>query len=83
MKSSSFLEIAMSIQDASAGVLPAQDGLIQALADWQKVMGRSLVLSLSLPLEMLGMWQHTFDIAQRECVDQWICRFGGGVPLDG
>ncbi len=28
-------------------------------------------------------WHRGCTQAQRELLDQWIARFGGGVPLDG
>lgn len=73
----------MSINDAPASVLPFPEGLFQSLTGWQGVMGKSLVLAYFYQWEWLAAWQRTLGATQRECMDQWICRFGGGVPLDG
>ncbi|MDP9964524.1 hypothetical protein J2W37_002244 [Variovorax paradoxus] len=27
-------------------------------------------------------WQRSADAVRRALMDPWICRFGGGVPLD-
>jgi len=32
---------------------------------------------------MMAAWQRSIGAMQRELMDPWICRFGGGVPLDG
>lgn len=73
----------MSIANTSPTLFPSPEGLLLALTSWQDVVGKSLVLSASLPWEVLAAWQRTVGMAQREYADQWICRFGGGVPLDG
>ncbi|QHE86250.1 hypothetical protein [Hydrogenophaga sp. BPS33] len=73
----------MSIKDTSPDLLTFPDGFLQALTSWQIAMGENLMRSYSFPWEMLAVWQRSLGIAQREYMDQWICRFGGGVPLDG
>lgn len=78
-----FSEIAMWLTNTSPTLFPSPEGLLLAITSWQDVVGKGLVLSASLPWEMLAAWQHTVGMAQREYADQWICRFGGGVPLDG
>lgn len=32
---------------------------------------------------MMTAWQRSISAVQHELMDHWICRFGGGVPLDG
>jgi len=34
-------------------------------------------------LEMMFAWQRSATAVLCEFRDQWVCRFGGGVPLDG
>lgn len=64
------------------GVLPSAQDVLQGLLDWQELMGRSLMLAGFYPWQWLFAWERAVGAAQRECLDQWICRFGGGVPLD-
>lgn len=73
----------MSIKNTSPALWPSPDGFLLALTGWQDLMSKGMLLSGALPWDMLAAWQRTVCIAQREYMDQWICRFGGGVPLDG
>ncbi|MET3494436.1 hypothetical protein [Variovorax boronicumulans] len=58
-------------------------GNVQAVIDWQMALGRSLLQAQRQQWETMAAWQRSGAIMQRELMDQWICRFGGGVPLDG
>ncbi|MGO4606201.1 hypothetical protein AB4142_07690 [Variovorax sp. 2RAF20] len=51
--------------------------------NWQMAVGKSMLLAQREQWEMLAAWQRSMGAVQRELTDQWICRFGGGVPLDG
>ncbi len=73
----------MSINDDSPSLSPFSAGSLQSQPDWQGVMGKSLMLAYLYQWEWLAAWQRTLGATQREYMDQWICRFGGGVPLDG
>jgi hypothetical protein len=34
-------------------------------------------------LEVAAMWQASWAAVVEELFDEWACRFGGGVPIDG
>lgn len=58
---------------------------------WPVVDMAPMLATASLPalsfvhpwFEFWGAWHRGCTQAQRELLDQWIARFGGGVPLDG
>ncbi|MET3179254.1 UNVERIFIED_ORG: hypothetical protein ABIC43_002410 [Variovorax guangxiensis] len=56
---------------------------LQAATSWQMAVARSVLLAQLGQWEILAAWWRGTAAAQHELVDQWICRFGGGVPLDG
>ncbi len=58
-------------------------GYVPLLANWQSAVLRSLLLIQGEQLQMMAAWQRSVGAAQRDLMDRWICRFGGGVPLDG
>jgi hypothetical protein len=58
-------------------------GYLQSVMNWQMAVGKSMLLAQREQWEMLAAWQRSMGAVQRELMDQWICRFGGGVPLDG
>jgi hypothetical protein len=33
-------------------------------------------------LDALLAWQHAFVSVNQELWDEWVCRWGGGVPID-
>lgn len=58
-------------------------GSLRAMLDWQRAVAESLLQAQRGQWEMLAAWQRSVGAAQQELRDQWFCRFGGGVPLDG
>ncbi|MDP9927938.1 hypothetical protein [Variovorax paradoxus] len=62
---------------------PSGNGYLQSLMSWQMLLGRSLMQAQCGQWEMMAAWQRSIGNVQRELMDQWICRFGGGAPLDG
>lgn len=58
-------------------------GCLQSVLDWQLAVARSVLLVQRQQLEMMFAWQRSATAVRRELLDQWACRFGGGVPLDG
>jgi len=73
----------MPIDIPAAVTAPSFDTYLRSLMNWPLIVGESMLVAQRQQWEMLSAWQRSFDAAQRECVDQWICRWGGGVPLDG
>ncbi|QSI31953.1 hypothetical protein GNX71_21160 [Variovorax sp. RKNM96] len=61
---------------------PLGTGCLQFAMDWQMAAARSMFLAQRRQWEMLTAWQRATGAVQRQFTDQWICRFGGGVPLD-
>ena len=68
------------VPTASAGIVQAY---VAGLTKWQLLIGSGLLLLQREQWRMLESQQRWFGGAQREVMDQWIVRFGGGVPLDG
>ncbi|MET3373493.1 hypothetical protein ABIC89_002555 [Variovorax boronicumulans] len=63
--------------------LPFGAGIFQMMMDLQMAAAKSAWLAQRQQWETMASWQHSVAAMQRELTDQWICRFGGGVPLDG
>jgi hypothetical protein len=59
------------------------EGYVQSVLNWQMVVGNSLLAAQREQWELMAAWQRSVGAMQREVMDRWICRFGGGVPLDG
>ena len=69
---------------AAAADLPnAVYGGFQPVLDWQTAVIESLMQAQQMQLQMLTAWQRPFAAVNQELWDQWVCRFGGGVPIDG
>ncbi|BEP38338.1 hypothetical protein GmRootV59_55810 (plasmid) [Variovorax sp. V59] len=62
---------------------PLGNGYLQSVMGWQMAVGKSMLQAQRRQWEMMAAWQRSIGTVQRELLDQWICRFGGGVPLDG
>jgi hypothetical protein len=70
--------------DSNAPVSPAwTDAYFRPLLDWQAACGASVLQAQQIQLGMFAAWQQSAQAVQQELWDQWISRFGGGVPLDG
>jgi hypothetical protein len=59
------------------------DGYLRSVVDWQKAVTESMLSAQRGQWETLAAWQRAIGGMQEELRDQWVCRFGGGVPLDG
>lgn len=59
---------------SSAG-LPAPFDASELIGVWLRTQ--------QLPLTAMLAWQQSMVAVQRELWDEWICRWGGGVPIDG
>lgn len=62
---------------------PTATNYVQSVMDWQAAVDRNLWLVQRQQWEAMTAWQRSIGAVQRELMDKWICRFGGGVPLDG
>ena len=54
-----------------------------SFALWPSVMGNTLWLAVFVQWECFSALQRAMGAAQQELIDEWQCRFGGGIPLDG
>lgn len=63
--------------------IPSQNGVLQLALDWQAAFVENLLQAQRSHYQMLTEWQQSLAAVNQELWDQWVCRFGGGVPLDG
>ncbi|VTU22129.1 hypothetical protein [Variovorax sp. PBL-E5] len=59
------------------------DGYWRSMLAWQALLAENLMRVQCSQLDMAMAWQESLRAIQQEMWDQWVCRFGGGVPLDG
>ena len=71
----------MSDDDFTAPLF--DDSYLRFLMAWQQAASDNLLQAQRIQWELFASWQRSLAAVQRELQDQWICRFGGGVPLDG
>ncbi|MEJ8850678.1 hypothetical protein [Variovorax rhizosphaerae] len=71
------------MHDDDKPAYPSPDGLMQLMLDWQKACASLMLQGQQNQLQVLAAWQKAMQDVQRDLTDRWICRFGGGVPLDG
>ena len=63
-------------------VSPPEGGLLPAaFAGWMPIM-EALLQFQRMQWELVGSWQSAMAAAQQELFDEWVCRWGGGVPID-
>ncbi|MDM0107740.1 hypothetical protein QTH97_22530 [Variovorax sp. J22R24] len=70
------------IVDPSSESFPANRYLTAAL-NWHKAVHDTWSLIQRIHLENLTTWQKAIEASNQDLFDRWVCRFGGGVPLDG
>jgi hypothetical protein len=46
-------------------------------------VAESVLQAQRMQLEALFAWQKSLAAIAQEFYDEWACRFGGGVPIDG
>lgn len=68
--------------DPSEESLPDNRHLTAAL-DWHRVVLGNWSLIQRNHFENLALWHKAVEAFNRDLFDRWVCRFGGGVPLDG
>jgi hypothetical protein len=51
--------------------------------DWHKAVLANWGVLQRIHWETLAAWQTAVEAFNQDLFDQWVCRFGGGVPLDG
>lgn len=62
---------------------PLGDGVLTIALEWQRMLLDTWMLAQSSQNEQLATCQKAIEAYRKDLFDQWVCRFGGGVPLDG
>jgi hypothetical protein len=64
-------------------VSPLRDGHVTSIIEWQASAAGTLLEAQQRQTQILLAWQKSVADIGQDLWDRWICRFGGGVPLDG
>ena len=67
----------------SAPVPSLRDGHLNLAFEWQAAAIGTLLQAQQRQAGILLMWQKSMAAVGQDLWDRWVCRFGGGVPLDG
>jgi hypothetical protein len=59
------------------------DGFVRSALDWQATLVHQMMDLQDTQWRSIAAWQRLLCEANQDLWDRWICRFGGGVPLDG
>jgi hypothetical protein len=59
------------------------EGCVKSALDCQNMFADNLMAVQRNQLRMLAAWQQSMSAINQDLWDRWVCRFGGGVPLDG
>ena len=60
-----------------------RDGLFRAPLQWQAALVGTLLQTQLRHLQALANLQKSLAAVGQDQWDGWVCRFAGGVPLDG
>ncbi|HEY6407526.1 MAG TPA: hypothetical protein VIY29_08670 [Ktedonobacteraceae bacterium] len=66
-----------------AEVSQIRDGYAISALDWQRALVDACVQGQRSQYQVFTAWAKALAAVNQELWDQWVCRFGGGVPLDG
>lgn len=69
--------------DVSSPLPLLADGYLRSALDWQNMFTQGLMQAQTNQLRLLSAWQQSLVAINQDLWDRWICRFGGGVPIDG
>ena len=61
---------------------PTRTGSMQPVLDWWASFAPNLMQAQCVQLEALMSWQHSLAAINKEMLDEWTCRWAGGVPID-
>jgi hypothetical protein len=67
----------------AAAVSPPRDGYLLPVFAWQAALVDCVMQAQRNQYEMLTAWERSLGAVNQDLWDRWVCRFGGGVPLDG
>ncbi|KWT94096.1 MULTISPECIES: hypothetical protein [unclassified Variovorax] len=69
--------------DDALPVAPLRDACLGPVLAWQAALGECVIQAQRNQYEMLTAWGKSLGAFNQDLWDRWVCRFGGGVPLDG
>jgi hypothetical protein len=69
--------------DDAPPVLPHRDGYPWSIFAWQTALGDRVMQAQRNQHEILTAWERWLGAVNQDLWDRWVCRFGGGVPLEG
>lgn len=73
----------MTLTSTLAEASPIRDGYATLALHWQRALVDGCVQAQRSQYQVLAAWEKALVAVNQELWDQWACRFGGGVPLDG
>jgi hypothetical protein len=69
--------------ETSPPLAPFRDDYLVSVLDWQRAFFNTWIEGQRNQFQVLNAWTNAFKDVNQELWDEWVCRFGGGVPLDG
>lgn len=60
-----------------------RDGYVRSALEWQGALTEALMQAQRSQLQMVSAWLTSLGAFNQDLWDRWVCRFDGGVPLDG
>lgn len=73
----------MTLTSTLAEASPIRDGYATLALHWHRALVDACVQAQRSQYQVLAAWEKALVAVNQELWDQWACRFGGGVPLDG
>jgi hypothetical protein len=70
------------VDSSRATASQRQDDPPQSLSGGWSAIVECLLQAQGAQLQALIAWQQAIALVQREASDAWICRWGGGAPID-
>jgi hypothetical protein len=67
----------------SSPVPPLCGGQLRSAFEWQAAAVVTLLQAQQRQAQVLLTWHKSMAAISQDLWDRWVCRFGGGVPLDG
>jgi hypothetical protein len=66
----------------TGGTAPTRPGEFQPAFVASMAALDGLMRTQHAQLEALATWQHSIAAINQELWDEWVCHWGGGVPID-
>ncbi|OUM00981.1 hypothetical protein A8M77_18635 [Variovorax sp. JS1663] len=62
---------------------PLRNGYVKTALEFQRALIESQMQMQRNQFQIYTQWLRSVGAMNQDAWDQWACRFGGGVPLDG